>query len=159
RFWTLKSLQRLCGHLNFAALAVPYAMLNTRLLQRAQRAFPKRWPRLLRPAVQTAFPDLHWWVSHLESSGVLFPSPPTLFLTTDASLQGWGACYAGRSFSGRWKGVWQEAHINLLELLTVYKMLQRLAPFSPEQHLMVQSDSSTVVALVNRQGTPRSLCL
>lgn len=77
-------------------------------------------------------------------------------VTTDASLTGWGATQEGRIVNGVWSHTLHSAHINYLELLTVWKALKHFLPRLQGHHVLVRCDNTTAVAHINRQGGMRS---
>ncbi len=87
----------------------------------------------------------------------IFPSDPTLTITSDASKSGWGAiCSDGRSVSGAWSPTEALQSINYLELLASFLALKSFAFDLRHCHLLLQSDNSTTVAYLNRLGGTRS---
>ncbi|XP_051959970.1 uncharacterized protein LOC127627568, partial [Xyrauchen texanus] len=79
-----------------------------------------------------------------------------VLVTTDASKLGWGAVCNGRAAAGRWNRGPLHWHINCLELLAVFLALQKFLPLTRNKHVLVRTDSTTVVAYINRQGGVRS---
>ncbi|XP_051994281.1 uncharacterized protein LOC127652201 [Xyrauchen texanus] len=77
-------------------------------------------------------------------------------VTTDASLTGWGATQEGRTVNGSWPSELRSAHINYLELMTVWKALNHFLPRLQGHHVLVRCDNTTAVAHINRQGGMRS---
>ncbi|XP_056093378.1 uncharacterized protein LOC130072339 [Rhinichthys klamathensis goyatoka] len=77
-------------------------------------------------------------------------------VTTDASLTGWGATQEGRTVNGLWPNRLRSAHINYLELLTIWKALNHFLPRLQGHHVLVRCDNTTAVAYINRQGGMRS---
>ncbi|XP_058634818.1 uncharacterized protein LOC131542294 [Onychostoma macrolepis] len=73
-------------------------------------------------------------------------------VTTDASLTGWGATQEGRTVNGLWPCKLRSAHINYLELLTIWKALNHFLPHLQGHHVLVRFDNTTAVAYINRQG-------
>ena len=69
---------------------------------------------------------LQWWldVSNLREGFVLQPSPPSVTVTTDASLEGWGGYLHGsQEFRVLSQGTWsleeRKLHFNVFELWAV----------------------------------------
>lgn len=77
-------------------------------------------------------------------------------VTTDASLTGWGATQEGRTVNGVWPNTLRSAHINYLELMTIWKALNHFLPRLRGHHVLVRCDNTTAVAYINRQGGLRS---
>ena len=108
-------------------------------------------------------PHLVWWATdeHL-LQGVPFGTfRPSLSVTTDASLSGWGAFCEHRTLAGVWTTEESRLHINVLELEAVGRAVRALQDHVQGSYLTVFSDNTTVVAYINRQGGTRSpqLCL
>ncbi|GAA6100206.1 uncharacterized protein LOC124386150, partial [Tachysurus ichikawai] len=80
-------------------------------------------------------------------------------MTTDTSLKGWGATLMGRAVNGTWPPQLMHKHINYLELLAVWLALKHFLSFLKGRHVVVETDNSTVVAYINRQGGTCSLQL
>ena len=78
-----------------------------------------------------------------------------LLITTDASLQGWGANFQRRSASSLWEGDLLRAHINFLELMAVQLALSHFLPLLRRQHVL-RTDNLTTMFYVNKQGGMRS---
>ncbi len=76
--------------------------------------------------------------------------------TTDASLKGWGAILEGCSSQGLWKDHHPSWHINRLEMLAVFLALKNFLADLRGHHVLVHSDSTSVVSYINHQGGLRS---
>ncbi|XP_051959811.1 uncharacterized protein LOC127627466, partial [Xyrauchen texanus] len=76
---------------------------------------------------------------------------------TDASKLGWGTVCNGRAATGQWNRGPLRWHINCLELLAIFLALKKFLPLIRGKHVLVRTDSTTVVAYINRQGGVRSL--
>ena len=101
--------------------------------------------------------DLTWWENNIGSAQKkIYISPPTSVLTTDASLQGWGACYLGQKTGGRWNLQEKDKHINVLELKAIELGLKSLCLDKSLSEIKIQSDNTTAVAYIKHQGGTRS---
>ena len=80
-------------------------------------------------------------------------------VSTDASLQGWGALCEGEAVRGVWSSAQRRLHINHLELLATFLALKHFCPVLMDHHVLVRTDNTTVVSYINRQGGTRSLPL
>lgn len=103
--------------------------------------------------------DLYWWLQNIDqvSRPVSCPNPD-LTVYTDASLQGWG-CHVptwGTHTGGRWTPAEQELDINSLELKAVLLSLKSCCQSLTKTHILVQSDNTTTVVGINRQGSTQS---
>ncbi|MES9882152.1 MAG: reverse transcriptase domain-containing protein [Sedimenticola sp.] len=106
---------------------------------------------------------LRWWAhEHRYWEGVpMVVSPPSLFLTTDASQLGWGASLdpAGRLYQGTWSPEERGLHINLLEMRAIYLSLVQAVHVVSQQVVMVSTDNTTVVSYLQKQGGTHSVSL
>ncbi|KAI2647798.1 hypothetical protein H4Q32_031262 [Labeo rohita] len=73
-------------------------------------------------------------------------------VTTDASNKGWGALCDGNPAFGLWSKTEEGFHINCLEMLAVCHALCAFLPDLKGHHVLIRSDSMTVVSYINRQG-------
>ena len=142
---------------------VPFSMLNMRLIQICLQS---QWNRSLPMSVEVTFPDalvphLRWWTDRNNTlCGVPFhPMPPSVILTTDASDEGWGGHIDDLSVSGKWEKEVQGEHVNLLELRAVFRSLKKFQEKLRGTTVLVQSDNTTVVAYINKEGGTRSVSL
>ncbi len=113
------------------------------------------------PLNQFVRDQLRWWAVPANlSKGMVFPSPPvTLVVTTDASTRGWGGHLDDHRASGVWTSREARSHINLLELWAVQRSVAAFEEIVTGHKILIQSDSSTVVAYLNKQGGTRSSLL
>ena len=96
-----------------------------------------------------------WWSHHLHlQCRSLLCDPPSIVITTDASLSGWGAIVGSTETGGHWAREELE-HINVLELKAVLLGLQSLCSDVRGAHIRVVSDNTTVVACIERGGSVR----
>ncbi len=75
---------------------------------------------------------------------------------TDASSTGWGAVCDGRPAFGTWSETEKSRHINCLELRAVHLALECFLPDILHRHVLIRTDSMTVVAFINHQGAVNS---
>ena len=63
-----------------------------------------------------ALDEVKWWADNvLNSFCPIKVDPPTLIISTDASLSGWGCSFNGLSTGGRWSPLEAVDHINVIE--------------------------------------------
>jgi hypothetical protein len=103
-------------------------------------------------------PHLRWW---LDPTSLIrrhaFRRPrPSMVITTDASLFGWGATLHLHQVAGRWELEHRTSHVNILDMLAVLKALHCFRPAVANKSVLVRCDNSTVVAYINHQGGTRS---
>lgn len=84
---------------------------------------------------------------------------PSLTVWTDASRSGWGGvCSHGRPAWGVWSPDQTHLHINVLETLAVHLTLLHLSP-PDNSTIIIRSDNTVVVSLINKQGSNKSTAL
>ena len=105
--------------------------------------------------------ELHWWVSNINSvNGSPIRSPaPTLFITTDASMTGWGAVCESQRTNGRWSDSERAQHMNVWELKAAFLALKSFLKNQSHKVVCLRMDSTTAVAHVNNKGGTHSPCL
>lgn len=103
--------------------------------------------------------DIKWWLGdHQRFTKKIVQSNPDFTLTTDASLQGWGAHRQEvECTGGRWLPHEQVEHINYLELKAAKLGLQSLCNTESNVHIHLQLDNITAVAFINNMGGTHSL--
>ncbi|XP_048240261.1 uncharacterized protein LOC125373303 [Haliotis rufescens] len=122
---------------------------------------PLEFPNLLVPLPAQLRCHLEWWLQPSNvCEGVFMSEPPfILHLFVDASLEGWGAHFGDDQAAGLWSPVEKVLHINCLEMEAVIRAVEFWKLRLRRKRLMIQSDNSTVVHCVNKQGTTRSAAL
>ena len=117
---TVRELSKLIGRLSSTAIAVLPAPLHYRHLQHQQiqklishNSFEEK----VELSVE-ARKELLWWKENLIlcNGRSLISSPPQIIISSDASLQGWGASCHGLTTGGPWSMEERKFHINVLEL-------------------------------------------
>lgn len=105
--------------------------------------------------------DLSWWNSpeKLQEGISLFPKNPNLILCADASDLGWGATLGKLETAGRWKGEQLRWHISLKELKAIHLALLEFSKVVRNQAVIVQSDNTTALAYIKKQGGTHSFSL
>ena len=101
--------------------------------------------------------ELNWWVDNIASEqNEVERGPPTLQITTDASLSGWRAECQGISTGGQWSFVEAQQHINYLELYAAFLGLQTFSKNKCHVHIRLRLDNTTGVSVINHMGTSHS---
>ncbi|KAM7166314.1 uncharacterized protein RBU57_007209 [Macrochelys suwanniensis] len=87
--------------------------------------------------------------------------PPSVTITTDASLIGWGAHLGHHNVQGKWSPTETRLHINLLELRAVHNACRHFLPLIRGTSISVLTDNMACMFYINRQGGARShlLCV
>ncbi|XP_034780644.2 uncharacterized protein LOC117973223, partial [Acipenser ruthenus] len=144
-----------------ATVAIQLGLLHMRLLQAWLNAFhlnARRDKHRRLTVSRTCSAALRWWrvPSHLCKGVKMGVILNRQVVTTDASSQGWGAVWQGKGVSGSWPDRWASLHVNILELWVVFLALQHFLPVLSSAHVLIRTDSTTVVAYINHQGGLRS---
>ena len=101
--------------------------------------------------------ELSWWIENIANEqNYISHDPPTLQITTDASLSGWGAECQAISTGGQWTFVEAKQHINYLELFAAFLGLQTFAKNKRHIHIRLRLDNTTGVSILNHMGTSHS---
>ncbi len=96
------------------------------------------------------------WMEWGVPLGIIYRSK---VVSTDASNVGWGVLCDGKPALGLWSKKKGCLHINCLEMLAVCLGLCTFLPDLRGHHILIHSDSMTVVSYMNRQGCLSSKCL
>ena len=98
--------------------------------------------------------DLQWGINNLSKQrGHIRVAPPSMLLTTDSSLTGWGAvCLELNKAEIKTQGLWIDAdrqrHRNYLKLRAIMLGLQSLLPTVGKDHVRIMSDNTTAVSCI-----------
>jgi len=108
---------------------------------------------------QQAREDIVWWLgSKRQFTKTICQANPDFTLTTDASLEGWGAHrQENECAGGRWLEHEQNRHINCLELEAAKLGLQSLCQNESNVHIHLQLDNVTAITYLNNMGGTQSL--
>ena len=138
---------------------MPFGRINFRFFQALVTKHLKlgRHPRWI-TITHEAVTDLRWWS---EPDNLLVGTPfttpaPDVTITSDASNEGWGATFEGRTMAGRWRGEHEGKHINWLEMEAVRLTLHHNFKRWRGKTLRFLIDNSTTVAYINKQGGTHS---
>ncbi|KAJ8708471.1 hypothetical protein PYW07_010596 [Mythimna separata] len=154
--WSWQSAKSLLGKLNFASFVIPLGRLHSRKIQRAANILPEKSVRKKFPIPAKALEECNWWIQNLEKKDSLFKFSETIFITSDASDQGWGAQINEKHISGTWDAHQLQWHINKKELFAVLLAVQSEKDLIKNKRVVVQSDNRTVIAYIKNQGGTRS---
>jgi hypothetical protein len=101
--------------------------------------------------------EIQWWVDNLAmAKAPVMDTPPQTVFTCDASKQGWGLEFEGKTCGGRWTEAESLDDINVLETKAIYFGLKALFSALKNSHIRVMSDNTTAVAYVNKMGGCKS---
>jgi len=100
--------------------------------------------------------DLSWWSAqlHLNCTSPILKPEAGIMITSDASLQGWGAVCQEETTGGLWTKEEACYHINLLELKAAYLALQCFLKKRTSAHVLVRLDNRTAISYLNHIGGP-----
>ena len=87
----------------------------------------------------------------------LLVEPPQVYITTDSSLQAWGAARADCKTGGRWSNEEKTMHINVLELKAISFGLKSLCRDVSRKHIRVRCDNTCSVSYIIAKGGSKSL--
>ncbi|XP_033996615.1 LOW QUALITY PROTEIN: uncharacterized protein LOC117490940 [Trematomus bernacchii] len=157
---TALSMMQLLGMMAAGHVVIPLGLLHMRRLQRwfiRLRIDPVRQKRRMVAIPPSVGSDLTYWKSpHVLSAGVpLGRVTSHISVFTDASLSGWGGTCMSQAVGGQWPAH-MSLHINVLELLSVRRVIQYFAPLLRNQHVLIRTDNKAGAAYINRQGGVRS---
>ena len=117
---TVRKLSKLIGRLSSTAIAVLPAPLHYRHLhhQQIQKLISHNSIEEKVEISVEARKELLWWKENLTlcNGRSLISSPRQIIISSDASLQGWGASCHGLTTGGPWSMEERKFHINVLEL-------------------------------------------
>eukprot|EP00170_Pyropia_yezoensis_P006587 contig_26870_g6608 len=161
RRWVRHSaLRSFCGVAVASLLAVPDARFRMRSLYTAMRDYRDKASNRVRLGRQ-AMTDLSWrntLTKYAERARALWPAPPDVVMTTDASGSGWGATWDGLVPARGYHAAPRKGlHINLLELGAVRLGLLSFVHFLREPGTIIRLRTDSRVAMeVANSGTSRS---
>ena len=154
---SLRQLTQLIGRLSSTAIAILPAPLQYRALQRQQilelaekQNFHARI--VLSEEVRA---EIQWWIENLMLSKgkAIISQPPQLVITSDASMQGWGAACQGQTTGGPWTLEEQKNHINILELKAAQLAILTFTYMHPQVHsIHLQTDNMVALSYIVKMG-------
>lgn len=159
-FYKIRFVASVIGILIAALPGVMYAPLFYRQLELEKNDFLKRHKGNLNRQMslsQAAKDQAQWWLDNVPHASRFVRPPPFDFcLTTDASLEGWGATDSSRTIGEQWSDHDFPDHINVLELQAARLALIRLFSDTRNCHIQLKMDNSTAVVYINKMGGTHS---
>lgn len=158
---SVRELMKLIGRLSSTAIAVLPAPLQYRAMQRQQiqeLSSSRNYDSLI-ILTKEVKNELNWWCLNLQLSNgrLLVSPPPQLILSSDASLQGWGAYCNGQRTGGQWSAREKELHINVLELKAAkLAILSFHRLFSKALSIHIRMDNIVALTYLIKMGSTRS---
>ncbi|PJE77915.1 hypothetical protein CI610_03152 [invertebrate metagenome] len=102
--------------------------------------------------------EIVWWqenVVRLNGKPISYKDPAVV-VTTDASLEGWGAVMDGISIGGQWSAEESKHFINFLELKAIQLALLSFCKTMVDVHVAIRSDNTTAISYINNLGGSKS---
>ena len=155
-----RELAKFVGTASSLSLGIPPAPLFYRALQQVKNSVIHA-PLGLDTQIEldaSQKEELQWWLNHAHqwNGRSLAPPKDTLWIQTDASKTGWGACCQEGSTGGPWTTEEAEFHINYLELLAGFLAIQTFAKHRSNLTIYIQLDSVAAQTYINKKGGTRS---
>ena len=153
---TLKELQSLIGHLNFACLIiVPGRTFLRRLIDLTKGTYnPYHFIRITKEA-RADMAAWHYFLEHFNGKCILLEdkwmSSDKIKLYTDAaSTQGYAAVFGSRWFNGPWPKRWDQYHISIKELYPIVAAVEVWGNLLKNHCILFMSDNMGVVEIINK---------
>ena len=102
-------------------------------------------PQAILPISTTVRNALQWWTvyDNVMTGVPIRPMQPQHQIFTDASMEGWGGHWKEQVIQGSWNVEEQTMHINMLELLAVWRVLEHFATEFEGCTVMAASDNTS----------------
>ena len=162
--FTRRQLERQVGLINWASTVNPVSKVMLKFIHSVQRSLARTTKDrdLLVPMTTHLRNLLSFWIISTPTADWSRPikdPDPSITVTTDASLDGWGFHTSeGKEGRGTWSQYMRSQHINILEFMAAWIAIKSLkAPTGTS--ILLQSDNTTVVNCLKRGGSARSLPL
>ena len=101
-----------------------------------------------------AHTELQWWLQNITTvngSTINLPAPE-LYITSDASKAGWGACCQNLTANGRWSPMEARDHIGVLKLKAAFLATKAFLKDRSNITVCLCMDNTPAVAQVNNKG-------
>ncbi|CAG9136256.1 unnamed protein product [Plutella xylostella] len=95
-------------------------------------------------------------MNNLSQNSSIHHKDPTVFITTDASDQVWGAIVNSKKMNGIWTPLQQSWHSNQKELWTLKEVMRQVAYSFKQKTILVQTDNKSVTAYITKEGGTKS---
>ena len=101
--------------------------------------------------------EILWWLHNIDGTPrqIRFDESP-IHISTDASLEGWGAHMSETTAGGRWIEGEANDHINVLELKAILLALKSLVR-NKQKTIRIFTDNTTALAYVRNMGGTKSI--
>ncbi|KAI5644770.1 reverse transcriptase (RNA-dependent DNA polymerase) domain-containing protein [Phthorimaea operculella] len=158
-WWSWQTAKVILGHINFAAFIVPLGRLHCRPIQIEANRLPENQRNQKFHLTDSVKQELLWWKNHIDQTSPIHYKDPTVFVTTDASNQGWGATINNIKLNGSWTLEQRSWHSNRKEMWTLKEVLQRYASHFCHRTVLAQTDNKSVAAYITKEGGTKSQTL
>ena len=101
-----------------------------------------------------AHTELQWWfqnITTVNGSTINLPAPE-LYITSDASKAGWGACCQNLTANGRWSPMEARDHIGVLKLKAAFLATKAFLKDRSNITVCLCMDNTSAVAHINNKG-------
>ena len=156
-----RAVASLIGTLEAARPAIWQAPLHYRQLQiqliKSLRASRDNYETLM-SLNSNARTELQWWLHNITTvnGSTINPPAPELYIISDASKAGWGACCQNLTAIGRWSPLEAKDRINVLELKAAFLATKTFLKHHSNITVCLRMDNTTAVAHINNKGGTRS---
>lgn len=157
---TIREVASAIGYMVSSFSAVEYGPLHYRTVEREKIDALKLTKGNFEAYMHVTDPMKHellWWIANLHcQKRHLDHGNPVLSVTTDASLDGWGAVCNDNHIGGRWTPEESGQHINVLEINAAYIALRAFCRDKHDIHVQIRTDNMCTMAYINSMGGIRS---
>ena len=161
---SVRELTQVLGRLSSTATLMLAAPLQYQAIQKqqiAEVAITNNFDSMI-VFTEEARKELQWWVENLQltKGKTLINSQPLITISTDASLEGWGAYCQDQKTEGPWTSQKKKDQINVSELRAVKYAILTFSPLHPKaQSIHIQMDSIVALSYLVKMGGTRNKSL
>ena len=103
-----------------------------------------------------AHTELQWWLQNIATvnGSTINPPAPKLYITSNASKAGWGACCQNLTANGPWSPLEARDHISVLKVKAAFLATKAFLKDRSNITVCLCMDNTTAVAHVNKKGNP-----
>ena len=154
----MKLLSRVIGKLVSMGPAIVTGPLFIRSLQNCLKKALSKDPTYegITHLSKKAREELTWWKKTLKlnQGKSLTIIPPEITISSDASLEGWGAACASQTAGGKWTQEEKEylQHINVMEIKAALLALQTFYRIHHPKSVLLKIDNTTTIAYICNKG-------
>ena len=155
---TIREIASVIGSLVSTFPAMEYGPLHYRFLEHDKKEALKSskgdWECHM-TLTQESLNELSWWINNIgDCESPLSHGDPTMTITSDSSLSGWGAHCGQVSTGGQWSDNEQKRfHINCLEAMASFFALKTFAGDVRNAHVRLRLDNIPALKCINKMGS------